>query len=311
MRVIFAGILCLANLAVLVTAAGAEDYRGEFLSTVVASEGGGGMVGPVHGTWRRFVLEEEGVVEIDASGHLSASISGLRRADDIFTYEEIFASLVCGKKIVANSELFARSASGDISIRQEGFVSPSEITTEKCPQPIVLFRRNGCTEISGCSKDDPSNKRWLAKSTARLCAGTTFGSDDLFRSGIGASTGGVKRMAGIHSSSRAFRIDDGGIVEIDSDGNFSAEFSGLERTDGVETYEKIVASFVCANRIIKSTAPAAATGIDASVEIYEERFLTAEDLAGCLAPVVLFRRSGGSDRWLAASGFNTFTGGVE
>ena len=42
MRVIFAGILCLANLAVLVTAAGAEDYRGEFLSTVVASEGGGG-----------------------------------------------------------------------------------------------------------------------------------------------------------------------------------------------------------------------------------------------------------------------------
>ena len=166
MKAIFAGMLCLANLAVLVTAAGAEDYRGDFLSTVVASEGGGAMVGPVQGTWRGFVLGEEGAVEIDASGHLSASIAGLRRADDIFTYEEIFASLVCGNKIVANSEPSARSTSGDIFIRQEGFVSPTEITTEKCPQPIVLFRRNGCTEISGCPKDDPSNKRWLARSSS-------------------------------------------------------------------------------------------------------------------------------------------------
>ena len=290
-----------AALVMLVNTSTAEEYDGSFQAKITASVGRSAMVGPIQSTYRPFVLEGGGRVEIDPEGNLEATLSGLRRADGIATYDEIFASLVCKKRVVANSDPFPVTDGDTISIDHENFVPSDMITEEECPEPIVLFRRNGCVEDAGCPEDDPSNKRWLAKSTAQLCVG----SDSLLRADIKASPGRNQRLAGKTSSFATFEIDEGGLVEIDTEGNLKASLSGLVREDGRMTYNGIFASLVCSNKILKSTDAVAVADSEAMIEIYAENFVDRAEVEQCIAPFVLFRRSDGNKRWLAVSGFSS------
>lgn len=267
-----------------------------FLSVLTPSVGGSKQIGSIKSTMLPYTMNETNseLVEIDSDGNLSTKISGLSRMQDgILSYEELFATLVCDGKVVQNSNAFNVTDDKVVEMVQSGFYPA--IST--CSSPIILIRRNGCRKSQGCSKDDRTNTRWLAKSGDKICPSSGYGNSYLFSTGIKGSPASKHKLkyGKVTGSWSEFTVNEGGKVEIDMDGNFKATFSGLRRaSDDITTYSEIFASLVCSHSIVNNTEAVAISldDIHDEVEIYAEAFVTEEDMRNCVGPTVLFRRHG-------------------
>lgn len=244
------------------------------------------------------------------------------------TYENMFASLVCGGSsgpVAVSSGDFPLTGDNDndfeldsdetwtVNMEQVNFVNATNFAN--CVDPIILFRRQGCTINANCGKNDPINTRWLAIASA----GPGCSDPDLHTSDIIANPGGSIRVGGVGGTGAPSSLNSnplnvsfsGGtsMVSINCAGRLTANLINLVRDKGSafpydSTYEKMFASLVCSNGIFQvSSGDFILTGdndgdheLDSdetwTVDMDEANFVDPALFALCADPTILFRRQG-------------------